>query len=69
VPALHLPFAAVGLAGAGVGSLFAGVLLGALVFAVRLLVFDAPLRDAATLAAGAAVGATLLGAVLALTVG
>jgi hypothetical protein len=62
--ALLPPLAAVGIVGAVVGSLFGGVLLGALVLAVRLLAFDAPLRDAATLAAGAAVGATLLGAAL-----
>ncbi|ESS06407.1 MAG: hypothetical protein A07HB70_01126 [uncultured archaeon A07HB70] len=52
--ALHAPLAAVGV----------GALVGGLVLAVRLLVFDAPLRDAATLAAGAATGATLVGAAL-----
>lgn len=62
--ALHPPLAAVGIVGAVVGSLFVGLLLGAVVLAIRLLVFDAPLRDAATLAAGAAAGATLVGAVL-----
>ena len=61
--ALHPPLAAVGVVGAVVGSLFVGLLLGAIVLAIRLLVFDAPLRDALTLAAGAAVGATLVGAV------
>ena len=66
---LHVPLAAVGLVGTVVGALGAGLLLGALVLAVRLLVFDAPLRDAATLAAGTAVGAALLGAVIALTAG
>ncbi|ESS06450.1 MAG: hypothetical protein A07HB70_01169 [uncultured archaeon A07HB70] len=63
--ALHLPLAAAGPLGAVVGALGTGLLLGALVLAVRLLVFDAPLRDAATLAAGAAVGAALVGAVVA----
>ncbi|MEF8818945.1 MAG: hypothetical protein V5A82_05020 [Haloferacaceae archaeon] len=61
--ALHPPLVAVGVAGAVVGSLGIGLLLGAVVLAVRLLVFDAPLRDAATLAAGAAAGAALVGAV------
>lgn len=64
VPALLPPLAAVGIVGAVVGSLFVGVLLGGIVLAIRLLVFDAPLRDAVTLAAGAAVGATLVGAVI-----
>lgn len=64
VPALHPPLAAVEIVGAAVGSPFVGLLLGAIVLAVRLLVFDAPLRNALTLAAGAAVGATLVGAVL-----
>ncbi len=48
-----------------VGALGTGLLVGALVLAVRLLVFDAPLRDAATLAAGAAAGAALVGGALA----
>jgi hypothetical protein len=63
VLALHPPLVAVGVLGAVVGSLGIGLLLGAVVLAVRLLVFDAPLRDAATLAAGAAAGAALVGAV------
>ena len=64
VPALHPPLVAVGIVGAVVGSFGVGLLLGAIVLAIRLLVFDAPLRDAVTLAAGAAAGATLVGAVL-----
>jgi hypothetical protein len=66
VSALHLPLAAVGIVGAIAGSLGVGLLLGGLVLAVRILVFDAPLRDAVTLAAGAATGVTLVGAVFAL---
>lgn len=66
VSALHLPLAAVGVVGAIAGSLGVGLLLGSLVLAVRILVFDAPLREAVTLAAGAATGVTLVGAVVAL---
>jgi hypothetical protein len=43
-----------------------GAAVGAVVLGVRLLLFDAPLRDAATLAAGAAVGAGAVSALLAL---
>jgi hypothetical protein len=64
--ALHLPLATVGVVGTITGLLGVGLLLGNLVVAVRILVFDAPLREAVTLAAGAATGVTLVGAVVAL---
>ncbi len=52
--------------GALVSGLVAGAGIGGLVFALRALVFDAPLRETAVLAAGAAVGGGAVAGLVAL---